>query len=358
MRRLLGVERLPDVATVCHTLASLDTTRVTQLRRLSRQRVLDQLHDRSFARVTLDFDGSVLSTGRFAEGTAVGFNRKKKGQRSYYPLFCTVAQTGQVLDMWHRPGNVHDSNGAQAFILACVQEIKGVLPRCIIEARMDSAFFSDEIVALLDAEGVQFTLSVPFERFAELKGLVKARKRWRHLGERCEFFETHWKPKRWDEKYRFVFIRTYNRRQYKGPLQLDLFIPYEYGYDFKVIVTNKGLSARKVMSFHNGRGAQEGIFAELKSQSQMDYIPTRRQAGNQVYILSAILAHNLNREIMPSGSYVVRCQHPTGREDSALNPPPFTRVTSFPVSASVTTYHQCAPHSPCFTPRHGSLVMQ
>jgi hypothetical protein len=27
----------------------------------------------------LDFDGSVQSTGRFAEGTAVGFNKKKKG---------------------------------------------------------------------------------------------------------------------------------------------------------------------------------------------------------------------------------------------------------------------------------------
>ena len=49
--------------------------------------------------------------------TAVGYNKKKKGQRSYYPLFCTVAQTGQVLDVWHRAGNVHDSNGARAFIL-------------------------------------------------------------------------------------------------------------------------------------------------------------------------------------------------------------------------------------------------
>ncbi|MGH8613350.1 MAG: hypothetical protein ACREYF_15385 [Gammaproteobacteria bacterium] len=53
-------------------------------------------------RVTLDFDGSVIGTGRVAEGTAVGFNRKKKGQRSYYPLFYTVAQTGQVLDVLHR----------------------------------------------------------------------------------------------------------------------------------------------------------------------------------------------------------------------------------------------------------------
>ena len=51
------------------------------------------------SRVTLDFDGSVQSTGRHAEGTAVGFNKQKKGARSYYPLFCTVAQTAQVLDL-------------------------------------------------------------------------------------------------------------------------------------------------------------------------------------------------------------------------------------------------------------------
>ena len=123
VRRLLGLERLPDVATVSRALASLDDSSVTNLRRFSRQRVLEQLNHLGLARITLDFDGSVLSTGRFAEGTAVGFNKKKKGQRSYYPLFCTVAQTGQVLDVWHRPGNVHDSNGGKAFILACIREI-------------------------------------------------------------------------------------------------------------------------------------------------------------------------------------------------------------------------------------------
>jgi hypothetical protein len=295
--RLLGLERLPDVATVSRTLAGLDDTSVTNLRRLVRQRVLDQLGGLKLARLTLDFDGSVLSTGRFAEGTAVGFNRKKKGQRSYYPLFCTIAQTGQVLDVWHRPGNVHDSNGAKAFILACVREIRAVLPRCVIEARMDSAFFSDDIVRMLDTEGVQFTISVPFERFAALKALIETRKRWRHLNGQCSFFEANWKPSSWDDRYRFVFVRNQNRQQYKGAVQLDLFIPYEYGYDFKAIVTNKRVSARKALAFHNGRGAQEGVFAELKSQAQMDYIPTRKRAGNQVYLLSAVLAHNLNREM-------------------------------------------------------------
>jgi hypothetical protein len=297
VRRLLGLERLPDVATVSRTLAGMDNRSVDKLRRLNRQQVLRRLSALSLARITLDFDGSVLSSGRFAEGTAVGFTRKKKGQRSYYPLFCTLAQTGQVLDVWHRPGNVHDSNGAKTFIVDCIREIRAILPRAAIEVRMDSAFFSDDIVGMLHAQGVEFTISVPFERFTELKGMVEERKRWRHLNDRCDFFESRWKPKSWGAKQRFVFIRTRNRKQYKEPVQLDLFIPYEYGYDFKVIVTNKRLGARKVLSYHNGRGAQEGIFAELKSQTQMDYIPTRRQAGNRVFVLAAMLAHNLNREM-------------------------------------------------------------
>lgn len=94
-----------------------------------------------------------------------------------------------------------------------------------------------------------------------------------------------------------MFLRSANRQQYKGAVQLDLFIPYEYGYDFKVIVTNKPVSAKKALGFHNGRGAQEGVFAELKSKTQMDYVPTRTQAGNQTFLLAAVLAHNLNREM-------------------------------------------------------------
>lgn len=297
VKRLLGVSRLPDVATVSRTLSGMDTRSVEQLRQINRQLVLSRLQALCPSRITLDFDGSVIATGRFAEGSAVGFNRKKKGQRSYYPLFCTLAQTGQVLDVWHRPGNVHDSNGARAFIEGCIREVRTVLPRGVIEVRMDGAFFSDAIVALLEDMGVEFTISVPFERFVVLKNLIESRKRWHSLNERWSYFETDWKPKSWHRRHRFVCIRQRNRVQHKEPVQLNLFTPYEYGYDFKVIVTNKRISAKKVLTYHNGRGAQEGVFAELKSQTQMDYVPTQKLAGNQVYVLAAMLAHNLNRDL-------------------------------------------------------------
>ena len=189
--------------------------------------------------MTLDFDGSVLSTGRHAEGTAVGFNKKKKGARSYYPLFCTVAQTDQVLDVHHRPGNVHDSNGADAFIGQCLHSVRSALPRIKTETRIDSAFFNETIAEQLHSTGVEFTISVPFERFIELKGMIEGRKRWRRLNSELSFFETRWKPKSWTAPYRFMFIRKQVRCQDKAPVQLDLFKPTEYGYEFKVIVTNK-----------------------------------------------------------------------------------------------------------------------
>ncbi|MGD8937350.1 MAG: transposase, partial [Thiogranum sp.] len=43
VHRLLGLKRLPDVATVSRTLAGLDDASVANLRRLVRQRVMDQL---------------------------------------------------------------------------------------------------------------------------------------------------------------------------------------------------------------------------------------------------------------------------------------------------------------------------
>ena len=225
VKRVLGLKRLPDVSTVSRSLRSADERSVANLRTESTTVVIERWVGEGLASVTLDFDGSVLSTGRHAEGTAVGFNKTKKGARSYYPLFCTVAQTDQVLDVHHRPGNVHDSNGADAFIERCVRTVRQSLLRAKIEVRIDSAFFNQGIVERLHSLGVTFTVSVPFERFAELKAMVERRRRWRPMAGGLGYFESRWKPKSWNTRYRFIFVRKHVRRQNKAPIQLDLFEP-------------------------------------------------------------------------------------------------------------------------------------
>jgi hypothetical protein len=263
----------------------------------------------------MDFDGSVISTGRFAEGTAVGYNNKRKGERSYYPLLCTIPQTAQVLDVFHRAGNVHDSHNAIEFMRGCIEAVRSRLPSAILESRKDSAFFSDKTVDFLDSQGVQFSISVPFERFAELKSTIESRRQWKRLDCQWDYFESRWAPKCWEHRYRFLFLRHRVKKQNKEPVQLGLFTPYEEGYEFKVIVTNKSGKAKPILLFHNGRASQENMFSELKSQCNLDYVPTRRLSGNQLYFLSAVFAHNLYRELQMA---VRRTDRPTTPKRAAL----------------------------------------
>jgi hypothetical protein len=300
--RVVGLRTLPDVATVSRTLASFDDESVENLSDLIPELVLERLKQERFKMLTIDFDGSVQSTKGHAEGTAVGFNKVKKGARSYYDLFATVAQTSQFFDRLHRPGNVHDSNGAAEFIARTLHRIKAELPGVKLECRIDSAFYNKVIFWVLTQLAVEFTCSVPFERFPKLKAIIGQRQRWRKIDDDLSYFECDWKPKEWQDRYRLMIIRKRTRTQTKGPLQLDLFRPLEYGYEYKVVTTNKTDAAADVLLFHNGRGSQEKLFGEAKQHAALDLIPTRRKVGNQVFTLAGMLAHNLGRELQMSTS--------------------------------------------------------
>jgi len=57
---------------------------------------------------------------------------------------------------------------------------------------------------------------------------------------------------------------------------LHLFEPRDYHFDYKVIVTNKIESPKNVILFHNGRGSQEAIFGDAKTDAGFNMIPSRR----------------------------------------------------------------------------------
>jgi len=306
--RVLGLRRAPSVATLSRALRGTAGAEYEQVRAMSRSLVCERLEALAPARLALDFDGSVFSTRTHAEGTAVSMNKRRKGARCYYPLFCTVAQTGQFFDALHRPGNVHDSNGADAFIPECLEAARAAAPGAVIESRVDSAFFSQNIAIIFEDQEAEFTASVPFERFAELKQIIDRRNRWRRIDATWSYFEADWKPKSWPQewKFRFLFYRRKSKQIHKAPIQLDLFLPDTYEYEYKVVATNKRVSARKVLRFHNGRGAQEGIFAEAKTHASLGVIPTHAKAGNQLFMMAGILAHNLTRELQMSVSQAVR----------------------------------------------------
>lgn len=312
LARVAGLRRIPDVATVSRHLAKCDDRSIAELRKnVLREPVLERLEAQRFARITADFDGSVQSTCGHAEGTAVGYNRRKKGARSYYPLFCTIAQTDQFFDFHHRPGNVHDSNGAPDFMGACFWQLGQRLPGVQIETRLDSAFFNEIVFLTMEEHDVEFSCSVPFERFPALKGLVEDCEQWEQIDDTWSSFETEWKPKSWDESYRVVFVRKRQPVRRREPLQLDLFIPKDFEHEYTVIVTNKTTSAKNVVAFHHGRGSQEKLFGEAKQHAALDVVAGKRLSTNQAFTLMSMLAHNLSRELQMATNPPQRATLPT-----------------------------------------------
>lgn len=297
VKRVAGLRSIPDVATISRSLSLVDDAAISKMRDSNQDLVLKRVEQESLKTVTLDFDGFVVSTQGKVEDSAAGYNKRKKGARSYYPLGCTLAQTGQVLDLLHRPGNVHDSNGAADFIVSNIRKLKSRVPRARIETRIDSAFFSDDLMFTLDDEKVEFSVSAPFARFTELKGLIENRKRWKPIDSTWSYFELGWAPKSWPSSFRLVIYRKKQAKQEKGPLQLDFFTPIEHEYQYKAVMTNKSCCSKKLLHFHNGRGSQEGIYAEIKTFASLDYLPFKRKYSNIVYSLCGVMAHNLNREI-------------------------------------------------------------
>ena len=77
VRRTLGAKAIPSVPTISRMLESCDGKLVSKLQSQSREIVLERLASEKLSTITLDFDGSVISTSRKAEGVAAGFNRKK-----------------------------------------------------------------------------------------------------------------------------------------------------------------------------------------------------------------------------------------------------------------------------------------
>ncbi len=310
--RVTGLRCIPDVATVSRHLAKCDEQTLKSLRKnVVRAPVLERLEAERFSRLTVDFDGSVQSTSGHAEGTEIGFNKRKKGARSYYPLFCTLAQTDQFFDMYHRAGNVHDSNGAPAFMEACFQRLSERLPGVQLESRFDSAFFNESVFRTMKKHRIEFTCSVPFARFPSLKSLIEDCEQWHKIDDTWSSFESVWKPKCWDQSYRLLFVRKRRKNRRRGPVQLDLFIPIEVEYEYTVIATNRKTTATNVIAFHHGRGSQEKLLGEAKQHAALDVIVGKKLNTNRAFTLMGMLAHNLSRELQMQTASHERCTLPS-----------------------------------------------
>ena len=161
--RLCGLARIPADRTVAKWLKEFTQASLAALVRINNELLYDQIRQLGLRRLTIDVDGTVIRTGNKVAWAMHGFNPHHPKDRSYYPLLAHLAQTGQILRLKNRPGNVHDSKGAEAFMRELIDELRARCSRSVaVEFRMDAAFFQQNPLKLLDRRGCFYALKCRF----------------------------------------------------------------------------------------------------------------------------------------------------------------------------------------------------
>ena len=298
VERLCGLGRLPSLHSLGRWLRGFDADGVKALIEVNERLVGDVIEGSGLRRLTLDVDGSVVSTGLKVEGARRGFNPHRRKVPSYYPITAYEANTGQVLRACNRAGNVHDGKASVTFLEEVFEQLDATLDRRpVLEMRMDGAFFREDVLDVLDAEGVQYAIKAPFWQWLGLKERIAACRCWQRVDATVECFEQWLRVPAWSRRMRVVVYRKRVRHRSAKNYQLDLFDPDDGYFEYSAIVTNKEVTGRTLWFFMCGRGAHEKVYGELKGGFAFDCAPTRRYEANSAWQVFSVIAFNLMRAL-------------------------------------------------------------
>ena len=280
--RLCGLSRIPSDRTVVNWLKQFTQSSLRALMRLNSALLYEQIEKLKLSRLTIDLDGTVRSApapkwlGRRAALTPITARSPVTN-----PLLAHLAQTGQILRLKNRPGNVHDSKGAEAFVRQLIAELRERFGHSLpLELRMDAAFFQQNLLKLLARLGCFYAVKVPFCKWTGVKALVAVQSCWSAVAADIDCFETRLALAAWGLQLRVVVYRKRVHHQSPKNYQLDLFSPDDGYFEYSAVATNLTLTPQSLWYFAAGRGAQEKTFAELKGEFALDVVPTNHYGAN------------------------------------------------------------------------------
>ena len=170
------------------------------------------------------------------------------------------------------------------------------LTRCYLrEYRMDGAFFRRDVLTLLERQGAEYAIKVPFYPWLGLKSQVRQTRVWTRVTATVSCAEHTITVTPWERDLRVVLYRTRVQHETAKNFQLDLFHPDDGHYEYSAVATNKALGGAALWAFMCGRGTHEQVYGELKSGFAFGCVPTMRYAANSAWQILSVLAFNLVR---------------------------------------------------------------
>ncbi len=238
-----------------------------------------------FGRVTMDMDSSVKGVYGNQEGAQKGYNPKKRGQKSYHPLFCFIAETRECLHNWFRTGSAYSANGSVEFMKECIDRLSNRVWK--IAVRADSAFYSGDLFDYLEQNHCLYLVK------AKLNGLdsILAGLKWTPVKKQPGFEQAEFTHKcaGWKKARRFVVVRCID------DVVCDdlLFGIPKITYSYFCYVTNMDLTPWGAHKYYGKRATSENWIEWCKNQMASGSVLTQNFWANSAIFQACVLAYNL-----------------------------------------------------------------
>jgi len=288
--RVIRLTRIPHRTKISTALKQFTSNSLKALIELNSEFVIEKIESIGLNEITIDLDGTVISTKGNPSWAFKGYNPIKKGAKSYFPLTAHIAETGHFVSIINRPGNIHDSYRA----LHLIKMIRKQMGQFSIRFRADSAFCVPQVINYLLRNNIAFAIKAPFWKLLSLKEAAQQRKRWFKIDDTWSYFRIKNPIDSLDYEH-YAFILRKKLRNPEKNFQLNLFSPNNGVYEYSAVTTDtKDWDPKELLLFVSGRSGQENSIGELKSNFAFDHIPTNTYQANSAYMQMSHMAYNLS----------------------------------------------------------------
>jgi hypothetical protein len=241
--------------------------------------------------LVIDIDSTICEVvGKHKQGAGYGYTRKL----GYHPLLATRADTGEVLHARMRKGSANTQRGARRFIDELVARVRRAGATHELTIRVDSGFWSNDTIAVLNRLDVRYTMAVRCSSKG-INGAITAipDDAWVGIdytddGE-AQVAECDYTTGAGNKAVtRRLIVR---RTRLTDKQQLKLWPDWRH---FAFLTDVEG-TAVEIDRFHRQHAVVELAIRDLKEGAGLAHVPSGNFHANSAWLQCAVLAHNMIR---------------------------------------------------------------
>ena len=231
-----------------------------------------------------------------------GVSRTYKGCDGFAPMMAYIGTEGYLLDAELRPGSQHSQKGTPEFLRECIPMARKLTNEPLM-FRMDSGNDSVDNIGIFSETGCHYIIKRNLRKESCEEWLSLAKSCCKDIKEprdgKTVYIGSTWKDVRYSTEsgddvsttVRIVYEiteRTIDKDgQYLFPSKIDVDTWW----------TNLPLSDREIIALYHAHGECEQYHSEIKTDMDLERLPSEKFATNELVLELAIIAYNILRMI-------------------------------------------------------------